>query len=333
MRIITGVGYYATGSGVIQDLCKEFSSCEILTDYEIRFLQDPDGISDLQYNLVDNNHRHNTGFAIKRFKKYVKFLNGSIYTKRYRKYFGESFSDITDDYLSSIVKVHAKTWWHGDQLEKGRLFYFLDILYGMITAKFRNEGRMSLLKGREDNYYTYLSLDEFLTATRHYTNTLFNEARKTDLPFLFVNQLVSPSNVDRYTAYFDDIKVVIVDRDPRDLYIAANKVYCEGIIPADNVMDFCEWYRVTREHRKYEKHDGEKALFVHFEDLIYKYDETTNRVIDFLGMNRDDHVSKKKYFNPSKSIRGTKLIEKYPEFKEDIKYIEDHLSEYTYKYQ
>ncbi len=333
MRIITGVGYYATGSSVIQDFCHEFSSCEVLAEYEIRFLQDPDGVSDLQYYLVDNNHRHNTGFEMKRFIKYTNFLNGSIYTKRYRKYFGDAFKRLTDEYVSALSKLTAQTWWHRDQLEKGRLFFFIDLLYSKITGKFRKICSRSLLKGHEVNYYTYLTRDEFLKITRHYTGQLFEAARKTDRPYLIVDQLVSPSNIDRYTAYFDDIKTVIVDRDPRDLYIAAREFFKEGIIPVSDVEEFCTWYQVTREHRKHELYNREKTLFVRFEDLVYKYDETTGSVMCFLGINEKDHVDKKKYFNPERSVKGTRLFNRFPQYAEDISYMEEKLTEYLYPFE
>ena len=50
-------------------------------DYEFRFVQDPDGICDLEYNLVLNNHRHNSGYAIKRYEKNVKYLSGGRFIK------------------------------------------------------------------------------------------------------------------------------------------------------------------------------------------------------------------------------------------------------------
>ncbi len=331
-HIISAVGYYYTGSGIIEDLCKEFDDCEILgDDFEVRLLQDPDGISDLQYYVVDNNHRHNTGFGIKRFLRYAKFLNGEFFAKRYRKVFGEDFLRITQKYVDSIVQQKATTWWHADQIQKGKLFYLIDALYGRLTVKIKGQ-RHSLLEGKEKNYFTYLSLDEFIEKTRSYTTELFSQAKKTERDFLFVNQVVPPSNIDRFINYFEDMKVVIVERDPRDLYIASKEQLKEGVIPDDNVNDFCKWYRITRRHRKLEHRDETKSIFVNMEDLIYKYNDTVNSVIEFLGLDKNKHTYKKKYFDPDISIRGTQLIKRYPQYSEDISIIEKELSEYIYKY-
>ena len=61
MRFITCASYYGSGSSVITDFVSEFSEVYSYGDFEFRFIQDPDGISDLEYNLVENFNRHNSG--------------------------------------------------------------------------------------------------------------------------------------------------------------------------------------------------------------------------------------------------------------------------------
>ena len=39
------------------DLFSEFEGCKSLTSYEFRFIQDPNGIRDLEYNLIENNRK------------------------------------------------------------------------------------------------------------------------------------------------------------------------------------------------------------------------------------------------------------------------------------
>ena len=50
---------------------------------EFRFIQDPDGISDLEYNLVENFNRHNSGHALKRYKRLVDFYSGNMFGSKY----------------------------------------------------------------------------------------------------------------------------------------------------------------------------------------------------------------------------------------------------------
>ena len=77
MKFISCASYYGTGSSAITDLISEYGSVFSFTDEEIRFLHDPDGIDDLYYHIVENPNRHNSGHAIKRFKRLVDFYSGS----------------------------------------------------------------------------------------------------------------------------------------------------------------------------------------------------------------------------------------------------------------
>ncbi len=331
MRIITSVGYYGTGSSAVTDYLKEFSNISLAGkgSYEIRFVQDPDGISDLAYHVVEDNHRHNTSHAIKRFIKYLKFLNGGLFTKRYRKFFGEQFLSLSMNYVNSIVELESKTWWHYDQIEKGKFFYTMDIAYGKLSRMFRTEGGKSLLKGREKAYYTSIDKDEFYTITKQYLDTLFEQANVRKTPNIIVEQLVPPSNAGRYLQFFNDLKIIVVERDPRDVYISSRDVYDEGIIPAETVEEFCKWYKITRKHRDYEP-KNDNVLFIQFEDFVYHYRKTAKKINEFLGLDEKDHIEKRKYFDPNRSIKGTRQYLNNQKYVQDVAYIEKELERYLY---
>jgi len=332
MKLITCAGYYRTGSSAISDFFSEFDNCTSLGNDEFRFIQDPDGISDIEYNLIENNHRHNTSHAIKRFIKTIQFLNGTFYSARYRKYFDDKFYKYSMEYIENITQLKCKAWWHGDQIDRGKLFYFLDRVYGKLVGAFqKGRGNTSMLKD-ELAYFTHISKEEFYKYTREYINKLFSYANKNNCDFMMVDQLVPPSNISRYLNYFDDLKVISIDRDPRDLYTIEKTKYRWGIIPYRNVETFCRWYLITREHRKTEIDNTDKVLRINFEDLIYKYDITTTRLIDFVGLNSKNHVNKKSKFVPEVSIRNTKVFIQYADLYEDIQYIEEILKEFLYDF-
>ena len=50
MKVISCASYHGTGSSAITDFLGEFDNVCSMTNYEFRFVQDPDGISDLEYN-------------------------------------------------------------------------------------------------------------------------------------------------------------------------------------------------------------------------------------------------------------------------------------------
>lgn len=91
-------------------------------------------------------------------------------------------------------------------------------------------------------------------------------------------------------------------------------------------------WECTRQHREIENLDTENVQFIRFEDLIYKYDTTTNRLRDWLGLSKTSHLKRKKIFNPNISINNTQVWRRFPQTKEEIEYIENKLENYIYDF-
>lgn len=335
-KIITCSGYYGTGSSVITDFLKEFDNCYSMGDYEFRFIQDPDGISDLDYNLVENNHRHNSGNALKKYEKLVKFLSGNFLIEKYERYFNKQFKKESLKYIESLKDLEWVGMWHEDVRNKGALFYYVERFLNKIvniSGRYlfnKKEIGFTLLK-KEKTYYSY-PREKFYLETRAYIDKLFSLANKTNKEYIVVDQLVPPSNLKRYNRYFNNIKIIIVDRDPRDCYIL-EKLYWKGsIIPTKNVRDFIEWYKLVRNHQEYELIPN-NVLKISFEELVYNYDSSIDVVIKFLKLKKKNHCSPKSSFNPEISIKNTQLWKRHRELKEDIELIEKELKEFCYSYK
>ena len=332
MKIITCAGYFCTGSSAVTDFFLEFDNCSSVGDYEFRFLRDPDGIRDLEFKLIENNDRENTSFAIKRFIRYTDSLNGGVIRKGYKRFMDKNFKRFTNEYINNITELKSEVWWHQDQIAKGKVFHFIDLLFGKFCHIFNPIGRASLLKsGHEKVYFSAIDKEMFYAYTKEYVKNVLSCMNKKDSEFLMVDQLVPPSNINDYLKYFDDIKVIVVDRDPRDLYII-EKIKKWGNIPAKSVEEYCKWFEIIRRHRKNEIFDKEKVLFIRFEDLIYNYESTTAELAEFVGILMQNHKLPKTKLNPEISIKNTNLKVKYPKYKNDILYIEENLSEYLYDF-
>ena len=78
---------------------------------------------------------------------------------------------------------------------------------------------------------------------------------------------------------------------------------------------------------------GFKQQRVEFEDLIYHYDDTTKRIIDWLGLDESQHTRKFAGLNPANSIKNTQLWKQHPEYLKEADYIKEYLSEYIYNFQ
>lgn len=335
MEVITATGFYGTGSSAITDLLSDCDNVECKGDYEIRILHDPYGISDLEYNLIENPNRHNTSNAIKKFKWNVDFLSGKWWNKRYEKYFDGKFKKYSYEYIENISEFIYNGKWHWDIVERGYTFWLINRCYNKFFSvikkifHIKNEVNHNLLPKNEKAYAGIDNEELFLKNTNKYMNKLLNAISTKKDSILCVDQLVPPSNFTRYSRYVKGIKIFVVDRDPRDIYLLEKKVWKGNIVPCYDVETFCKWYRWTR--RMYEKSvKTENVMKIQFEDLIYDYENTLDKVLKFAKIEKTHYNLN--HFDPNKSILNTKLWEKYPEYYNDISYIAKHLSEYCYKY-
>lgn len=333
MQIFTVASYYGSGSSAITDFISEFEGVKSLTDYEFRFAHDPDGLSELEYNLVENFNRHNSGHALKRYRDLVNYYSNHFYAKRYEKFFNNQWKKLSYEYINSLVDFSYKGCWAYDFYDKGQWYEFWHRLPDRIMHKtfWRNKPDKHLFFENEITFASHPSVDKFLNCTKSYTTKLMQSANKENSPFLMVDQILPSTNIHRHLRYFENLKVFLVDRDPRDVYILEKYIWKDDVIPTD-VELFCKWFLYTRDNRINKNINSNDIMFIQFEDLIYNYDVTTKKIIEWAGLKNQQHLLKNKYFDPKISIKNTKVWLNYPNENENIKYIEDTLSEYLYKY-
>lgn len=332
--IITCTGYYGTGSSAITDLFSEFDHVCSLGEYEYRFLHEPDGISDLEHHIIENNNRHNTSDAIKRFLRYtdnlVKYGYGGY------DVFGHRFKEITAQFVEKITELKTNTWWNKDRIDKGRFFCMADRVYSglrrAVCGEWHSEVRYSLLAGREPSYYTAIDRETFIGYVREYIRALMKEVNTKELPFIMVDQMVPPTNTKRYIDYFDDVRIIVVDRDPRDVYLLEKYRWKWGVIPVKDVDEYVEWYRITRKYAMAEQEDAEHVMRLPFEDLIYRYEETLERLLTFVGTDHKNHLRPRAVFSPEVSRKNTNLKKEYPKEASAIEKIEAELTDHLYDF-
>lgn len=336
MKIITTTGFYGTGSSAITDLVKEYGNVSCKSDFEIRFLHDPYGVSDLEYNLIENPNRHNTSHAIKKFRQQMKLLDHVGVIKRYSKYFNHQFMKEIDSYIENITICSYKAAWHYDVYERGKTFYFISRLYAKINSllhklfKVPLDGR-ALIPKSELAYLGILDEKRFLNETQKLVYKLALVLNEENKEYIMLDQLVPPSNIKRYLRYIDKLKVVVVDRDPRDIYLLEKEIWNGTVVPCESVEVFCQWYDWTR-RIYYNQLVDENVLNIAFEDLIYNYDETKTRIEEHFGLKKEQHIYKKMYFDPAVSIRNTQLWHNIKGYEKEIEYISKRLEQYCYKF-
>lgn len=326
-KIITCASYGGTGSSAITDLLKEFKSCKSFGDFEFSFLHYPNGIRDLELSILDRNSRLNTSYMIYQFFKTNKRIE-----KEYKKYFGDTYFELTKKYIESLVQIS----WNGtSELYTNNENKALKLLYRILNklfniVKLKKEG-VYFQKQNYPLYSCYISKEQFYRHTQNYLNKLFENLDKEEkYEKIILDQLVPSSDINSYLNYFKDLRVIVVDRDPRDLYILNREFWKEGWIP-ENINTYIKYFKTIRMHQNYEIEDKNKVLRIRFEDLVYSYEETLKKILLFLELNEEDHLDKKQFFNPEISIKNTNLQVKYLKYKKEVEMIENELKEFCYE--
>ena len=307
--MVIGVcGYGYSGSGAILDMLREMDSCCCLfPDQEFLLPYTPGGIQDLEYQRSMESPR----------SMYRKSAPGKLQTT-------------SKAFISKITQVtwngtyYNDTWKHDLPNQFGiRVGNRVIKLYEKIfDTKKRIKGKM----------YLSVAPENFYSAAREYIHQVITDLGYDWNKHILLNQPFDVHAPKQSMKYFDNPFAIIVDRDPRDIYVLAKKyLKREGsFIPSDKVEDYILYHRLVR--TKCEKEDEAKILRMSFEDLVYDYDKTALRIQNFLGLHNSKQ-EKKKYFDPAVSIENTQLFLKFPELAADIHQIEKALPEYLYPFE
>ena len=155
--------------------------------------------------------------------------------------------------------------------------------------------------------------DKFIVETRNYIYKLFNNyATKYNLRTIVLDQAIPISNHMKSMNYFDSIKLIKVDRDPRDIYvnlIKRKKLIGFELAKDQSVDKYISWHRTLREKSAIDN-TNQNILTVNFEDLSLDYKSAVSKLSDFIG---DDAIHKNagKKFDPKLAIKNIGLWKSY----------------------
>lgn len=324
---VSGFGY--SGSGAVIDLLKEFEDIQVL-DMELNILYVPDGIRDLEYHLCEDHYRFmSSDIAISRFIKRMDAISEN-FDKKDRK----RFMEIAKNYIDSLVQVT----WNGysiiDRSEYSHLKRNLRIKLPDLISTILSKIHIRMpIKDPVRQMYLSIEPSNFLESTKTFFSNILDFIGYNQSNTIVVDQMLASDNNYHCIKYFDEIKIINVLRDPRDVYLLLKAELPNTgkaipmFIPTDSVENFINYYKLLVNPDPRTK---DYTLIVQFEDLIYKYQNTIEKIKSFLS--ESNHTNPKKYFNPDISINNTQLFYKYPEYKEDIEKIETELMDYLYPF-
>lgn len=333
--IVSTCSFGSSGSSAVTDYLAECNDAYVFDKLEFSIITECDGIEDLEYHLMMRNSRQSGCVnAIQRFNKRVNsHLKGWNIRSGISK---EYVRKITDEYINGLTQVRFKSFSpridkpHSEFLQTylGNAIIRQRLIYGLEKRK--------IITRNIDFYpldYVNISIkpDNFYVLTKKFLHNLL-EGMGCDFTkkMVVLDQAFSGNDPAKSFPFFDDVYGIVVDRDPRDMYIFAKKVLLSKgrFMPTDNVEDFIKYYRAMRDGQPYQQ-PHPCVLVLQFEDMVYNYEETVSKIDNFLGISNQN---RRTIFIPEMSAANTNLIRIFPEFSEDVKKIEKELSEYIFDF-
>lgn len=334
-RIIVPTGYMGSGSSAITDLISEFKNCQNeFKSYEYVLMHSPNGLFDLEDKLLLGNNALRSDEAIRTFYCHMKKLYDKKFwwVGNYKKIIGSNFMKITDDYINSLIDFNYDGYWYMHEEVNSKMFLKLLIRKPIKLLTLNKLKLKKILKYDDGMKICLPTKEEFYEKSKKYVYNIIEEISRGEQNVI-LDQFLLPFNLYRIDNYFDDkLKVIVVERDPRDVFILNKYIWQKKQIcvpmPLD-VEEFCKYYKRMRKSEIICK--SNKVLRVKFEDLIYNYDNELDKIKKFLNFKDTDHLYKKARFNPDLSIKNTQLFNN-DIYKDEISIIEERLNEYLYDF-
>ena len=335
MSFIGVSGFFSSGSSAVVDLLKEFNNT-YECNAEIRIIKDPYGISQLEQSLVHHWELLNSSAAIRDFlhicRIYNRYNNGifSPAGLSYAKKINSNFMEITENYIKDLVDYEYQSDFYYQKIKKPYYRYVMDrIRFGI---EYYSNGKIrSANRNNPVSYFSHPTEEQFLKATRNYLKNVFSPClpESVNEGTIILDQAISTNDTDAIFRYFDDAKLIIVDRDPRDMYVEDLERWRENL---DKDTESAEaGHRYVMRHKALREgiKESDRVKTIRFEELINNYDEMVIDIVDFLNMDIRNHVHPKQFLNPDKSRKNIGIWKKYyNKYKDALDMIAESLPNY-----
>lgn len=303
---VQGFGY--SGSGAVVDLLREYDSTHVI------------GLVDLEGSMTKQ--------TIKCAEVDILRLAGGLF--EVEKYIGSNNIFQNDALLHRVVaQIESSDIYCNNPSIRPYCFEFMSRICEILTDSPQSQLYNPYLNHRGANDILFLknfTILEYRDWCRKLLNSIFTEIRHAsgEKPILVLDQIMNDWEFDteRYKDYIPNLKIIMVYRDPRDVYAFAKKNNV-GWIPHKTVDVFVAWYRILLKHCHLNEHD--KYYVVSFNKLIYQYESVVSEIEQYVGLSENSHSRKGQCLDCSFSRRNMNIW-KNDNNEADYQVITDQLS-------
>lgn len=340
---ISGLGN--SGKSAAVDFLREFKNVNSPEfSFEFDLFRLPNGILDLHHHLVEDWTLIKSNYAIHEYIKLCKLLAGSKKRRPvfdaffsagmgYEARFKGNFLNASEKYIQGFARAQYSTFWPYLLISDSPIVRF----YKKLLIKFNFKTSLMTPIILSDGH-------DFKSLTTEYINFLFSHFFENKSEIITFNNAFEPFNPIRSLNILDNSKIIIIIRDPRDIYVSGlndhnikkedkhlkafdNNGINKSFLGTDDLSTF-----ITRQKIFFNnlyKGTDPRVKIIRFEDLVLNYDNCSLEIMKFLNLNPSDHINRKKYFDPAKSSKGIGAWKKYSN-QDEIEIIYQNLSEYCY---
>ena len=309
IRFINISGFHNSGSSSVVNLLKEYRGF-YEGEAEMRLIKDPYGLAHLERELTEDYWGLiNSSAAVSDFLEYAKKCaryGKALFSPAglsYSKYVNPNFIQITNSFIDRIVDYKYKTDYYHYKFKKPYLKYVSDRLRNGLDRKFK--GRLGITNNNiETCYFAHPTKERFDEAVRWYIDELYSyKVAEKGCNNIILDQAISPNNTKVMHRFFSNAKLIIVKRDPRDMYMNDIQRGFSYVGTREDGIHYAMRQKALRGNIQVD----EDIMIVQFEDMVIESQLMTKKVEDFLNIDPKDHIQPGKFFNIERSRQNVGL--------------------------
>lgn len=274
--LVIGSGYSGSGA-VFGYLVGRRDVANPLADKELRLMHDPGGIHDLHYALGPNFTVQGASVALKRFRDYAYRIGRSRIPFAELLGIRQPYVDLSliDSFIDEITLLSYRGICSRDLMEFS--------LARHCWFRFRQIMGIGGPRVISDRMYLPVRSEAFVHRAQKLVNALIPEVKPVaPVALIAINQGGTFWNPHASTVYYGKRKVLVVSRDPRDIFSELKAI--RSAYPADDARVFSQWYREIMDRRVESDWAHPDVMHVRFERFVSEFDREKKKIDDFLDI-------------------------------------------------